>query len=85
MFAPWIIVIVVSIQFLNGSTRDIRIESVRKYVVYEQCTQRMQSEGELTVAKLNVIKDSLFKDSTGITMKNVGCEKKDLRYREARK
>ena len=85
MFAPWIIVIVVSIQFLNGSTRDIRIESVRQYVVYQQCTQRMQSEGELTVAKLNVIKDSLFKYSTEITMKTVGCKKRALRYREGRK
>lgn len=85
MFTPWIVVVVVTIQTLGGDARDIRLEAKNSYPLYEMCMKHMKVDAMLTVMKLDVIKDVLFKGSTKITMKEMSCEKKRIVYREAKR
>ena len=87
MFTPWIVVVVVTVHLVSGSTQDKNVPiETKKYPLYEMCTKRMTMDAAFTVMKLNVIKLELFgPQAEKVTVKDVRCEKMRSIYREARK
>ena len=87
MFTSWIVVVVVTVHLVGGSTQDkiVPVET-KKYPLYEMCTRRMTTDATFTVMKLNAIKLELFgPQAEKVSVKEVRCEKLRTIYREARR